>query len=84
MESNTSIENRPQSNFAFGRTNYILMGIGLLVLIMGYVMLGGGGSNSPDQFNDAMFDNRRLFLAPILIVAGFGFEIAAIMYKMKK
>ena len=76
-------ENTKHTGFAFGRMNYILMGAGLVILALGYILLSGGGSDDPNQFNPAMFDNRRLYLAPILIVVGFIIEIAAIMYKKR-
>lgn len=84
------MENKPQQNddkklqFAFGRTNYILMAVGLIILALGYILLSGGGSHDPTVFNDAMFDARRLYVAPILIVAGFIVEIIAILFKSKK
>lgn len=69
---------------AFGTVNYILMAAGLLLLALGYILLSGGGSDNPDVFNPAMFDTRRLYVAPILIVLGFVVEIVAIMFKGKK
>ena len=69
---------------AFGKINYILMGVGILLLALGYILLSGGGSDDPNVFNPAMFDARRLVWAPILIVLGFVVEIVAIMYKGKK
>ena len=60
------------------------MGAGLIVLALGYILLSGGGSDDPNTFNPAMFDNRRLVVAPILIVVGFVVEILAIMLKAKK
>lgn len=77
-------ENNKKFQFAFGRTNYILMAVGLIVLALGYILLSGGGSDDPNQFNEAMFDTRRLYVAPILIVVGFVVEIVAIMFKGKK
>jgi hypothetical protein len=71
-------------HLVFGRTNYILMIAGLIVLAIGYIMLSGGGSDDPNTFNDAMFDSRRLVVAPILITVGFVVEILAIMFKGKK
>ena len=53
------------------------------MLALGYIMLAGGGSNDPDVFNPAMFDTRRLYVAPILIIVGFIVEIVAIMLKPK-
>ncbi len=87
MENKSAIqqeENGKRFQFAFGRINYILMIAGLVVLALGYILLSGGGSDDPNTFNPAMFDNRRLVLAPILIIVGFVVEILAIMYKSKK
>ena len=80
MEKN---EDNGRFELAFGKINYILMGIGLALLAVGYLLLSGGGSDDPDVFNPAMFDARRLVWAPILIVLGFVVEIVAIMYKKK-
>ena len=68
----------------FGLVNYILMAAGIVLLAIGYLLLAGGGSDDPNVFNPAMFDTRRLYVAPILIVLGFVVEIVAIMYKGKK
>lgn len=83
-EIENSTENRSTFHLAFGLTNYILMGAGLIILVIGYILLSGGGSDDPNTFNDAMFDSRRLVVAPILITVGFIVEILAIMYKGKK
>lgn len=77
-------EDNKKFHFAFGRINYILMIAGLIVLALGYILLCGGGSDDPNTFNPAMFDNRRLVVAPILVTVGFVVEILAIMYKGKK
>ena len=83
-ELDNSSENQSTFHLAFGLTNYILMGAGLVVLVIGYILLSGGGSDDSNTFNDAMFDSRRLVVAPILITVGFVVEILAIMYKGKK
>ena len=80
MENN---EEKKGLQLAFGKVNYILMAAGIIVLAIGYILLAGGGSDDPNVFNPAMFDTRRLYLAPILIVLGFVVEIVAIMYKKK-
>lgn len=84
------MENKPVANedknrfeLAFGKWNYILMGVGIVLLALGYLLLSGGGSDDPNVFNPAMFDARRLVVSPILIVLGFVVEIVAIMYKKK-
>lgn len=69
--------------FAFERKNYILLITGLIILVMGFILMSGGGSDDPEVFSDAMFDFRRLTLAPILIIAGYVIELYAIMYRKK-
>ncbi len=81
MEKN---ENNPQFDLSFNKINYILMGAGIVLLAIGYILLSGGGSDDPNVFNPAMFDSRRLVWAPILIMLGFVVEIVAILYKGKK
>ena len=81
---NSNNQTNNQMGFAFGKVNYILMAAGIVILALGYILLAGGGSDDPDVFNPAMFDTRRLYVAPILIVLGFVVEIVAIMFKAKK
>lgn len=76
-------ETTPEFRFAFGKENYIWMIIGVVVLILGYILLVGGGSSNPDEFNYALFNTRRLVIAPILIVGGLVIEVYAIMKKSK-
>lgn len=84
MKKNNNIDKENTSfNFAFGRTNYILLAVGIVLLILGYILLAGGGSDDPNIFNPAMFNARRLVVAPLFIVAGLIVEIVAIMYKKK-
>ena len=81
--STSVTEPEKKSNFVFGTFNYILMGVGIVVLLIGYVLLSGGGSDDPNVFNSAMFDSRRMVVAPIMIVLGFVIEIVAIMFSFK-
>ena len=50
------------------RRNYVLLAIGFAVVLLGFVLMAGGGSDSPDEFNYAMFSWRRITLAPILVI----------------
>ncbi len=61
-----------------------LMIVGLLVMVAGFFLLSGGGSKDPQVFNYAMFDFRRLVLAPIVIIAGIVIEVIAIMRRPAK
>lgn len=69
--------------FAFDKQNYMLMVTGLALLLVGFLLLIGGGSEDPNEFSYALFDFQRLTLAPILILAGYIVEIFAIMKRPK-
>lgn len=56
-----------------------LLVAGIVVMISGYILMMGGGSDDPSVFNYAMFDFRRLVAAPLVIVAGVTVEVIAIM-----
>ena len=57
--------------------------VGLLVMISGYILMMGGGSDDPEVFNYDMFDFRRLVAAPIVIILGIVIEVVAIMKVFK-
>ena len=84
MENKPTVNTENNGNgLIFGLVNYILMAAGLILLAIGYILLAGGGSDDPNVFNPEMFNVRRLYVAPILIVLGFVVEIVAIMFKKK-
>lgn len=62
---------RPKMNFAFGKKNYTFLIAGIVLLIIGYYTLSGGGSADPNQFSDALFSPRRMVLAPIILMLGY-------------
>ena len=57
--------------------------MGLVVMVAGFVLMMGGGTVEPDNFNWAMFDFRRLVAAPLVIISGIVIEIVAIMRRPK-
>ena len=65
----------------FRKTNYILMLIGAILLIIGYFCISGGAAADPEQFNPEVFNTRRIVVAPILILLGLVTEIFAIMWR---
>jgi hypothetical protein len=67
----------------FNKWNYILMLVGMIVLAVGYILLSGGGSEDPSVFSEAIFDTRRLTIAPITLVVGLSIELAAILVRFK-
>lgn len=71
-------------DFVFGKKNYQLMIVGLVVIVVGFILMSGGGSDDPKVFNEAMYNFRRIRVAPTLVLIGFGIEIWAILTKPTK
>lgn len=69
------------SGFSLPKKSVRLIVVGLVVMVSGYVLLMGGGSESLDSFNPAMFNFQRMVLSPILVVLGIIIIITAIMRK---
>ena len=67
--------------FALAKENYKLMLIGFGIIILGFILMIGGGSDDPNVFNPEIFSFQRITLAPIVVLGGFIFEIYAIMKK---
>ena len=69
------------SRLAFGPSNYKWLGIGIGVLILGYILMSGGGSDDPNIFDNSIFSFRRITLAPIVVLGGYGLIFYAILKK---
>ena len=65
--------------FVFGRRNYQWMFIGIAFIILGFILMAGGGSDDPNVFSDAIYNFRRIRLAPTLVLLGFGIQVYAIL-----
>jgi fumarate reductase subunit D len=77
-------EKKDKVNFALGRENYKLLAIGFVIVVIGFLLMLGGRSDDPNKFSTTIFSFRRITLAPIVVLAGFIFEIWAIMKKPKE
>ena len=67
------------AGFAFTQKNYVWFGVGLGILIIGYLLLSGGGSDNPAVFSEEIFNTRRLVVAPIVVLTGYGTVFYAIL-----
>lgn len=71
-----------KSKFAFGKTNYILLAVAAVAIVLGFMLMAGPGSTEA-HFEPDIFSWRRIKLAPTICFLGFIFMIVAIMYKPK-
>jgi hypothetical protein len=68
----------------FGKENFTWMLIGMGVMILGFVLMAGGGSDDPNVFNkEEVYSTRRITIAPIIILLGIAIEIYAIFRQNK-
>ena len=68
----------------FSKQNYLLFLAGLGLIVLGYILMIGGGSEDPNVFNPAIFDAQRITVAPMVCVLGFVTIIVAIMWRPKQ
>jgi Protein of unknown function (DUF3098) len=84
--SQNSMKNKEEQKqeFLFDKINYKILLIGIAVLILGFVLMSGGGSDDPNVFNEDIFNFRRIRIAPTTVLIGFGITVYAILKNYKK
>lgn len=66
----------------FGKDTYIWMGAGFVLVIIGLLLMSGGRGADPAVFDESViYSFRRITLAPIVILAGLGTVIFAVLKK---
>jgi hypothetical protein len=70
--------------FLFEKVNYKILLIGIAVIVLGFILMSGGGSQDPNVFSEDIFSFRRIRLAPTTVLIGFGITIYAILKNPKK
>jgi hypothetical protein len=73
-----------KQEFLFDKVNYKILLIGIAVIVLGFILMSGGGSEDPKVFNEDIFNFRRIRLAPTTVLIGFGITIYAILKKPLK
>lgn len=73
-----------KDNFVFGKQNIMLIVIGIVISLLGFTLMIGGGSDDPNVFNEEeIFSFTRITLAPLLVIGGYGVVIFGIMKKRR-
>ena len=75
--------NSEKVEFLFSKSNYYIVILGLLFIIIGFILMSGGGSDDPNVFNEDIYNFRRIRLAPTLVLIGLGLQVFAILYRDK-
>ena len=69
-------------NYAFGKANFVLLAVGMLIVIVGFCLMSGGSSDET-TFDISIFYTRRVKIAPIVCLVGFLSMVYAIVHKPK-
>ena len=78
------MEDKKKQPMPLTKKNYIYMLAGVLIIVLGFVLMSGGGEHTATEFDESIFSFRRITLAPIVVIAGFAFEVFAIMKRFEK
>jgi NADH:ubiquinone oxidoreductase subunit 6 (subunit J) len=70
---------KTEGEFLFGKKNYLIMIAGAAVILIGFALMLGGGSDDPTIFNEEIYNFRRIRLAPTVVLIGLAIEVYAIM-----
>lgn len=62
--------------------NFILLAVGMLVVIIGFILMGGG-SSTQEAYNPDIFSARRIKVAPVVCLIGFVSMVYAVIHKPK-
>lgn len=65
--------------YGYDRSNLVILILSLILIGVGYVLMSGGASESPQDFNPEVFSFRRITLAPIVTFVGYMGVIVAIL-----
>jgi uncharacterized membrane protein len=85
LKKETMAKETKKPGFAFGKENYRILIIGVLVVILGYLLMIGGEAKTPNEFHpDEIFSTRRITIAPLTVIAGFVIVLFGIMKKSKE
>lgn len=74
-------ETKSELGFSVPKANLLIIGIAILLIVIGFFLVSGGGSNNPNVFSNNIFSFRRLTLAPIVMLIGYSLVIYGIMHK---
>ncbi len=70
-------------DFAFGKDNFLWIAVSVVLIIIGFILMSGGGSADGVSFNPEIFSARRIVVAPMITVLGFVLMIVGILRKNK-
>ena len=76
----SKIMKQKETETVFGRRNYVILLIGSVIIIVGYLFMSGEG-RTPAAYNPDIFSGLRIRVAPIVCLTGYLINIFGILYR---
>lgn len=67
----------------FHKENYLFLIIGVVLVVVGFLLMSGGGNETPEVYSDEVFSTRRLTVAPLVVLSGLAVVMVGIFRKTK-
>ncbi|MDE6299905.1 MAG: DUF3098 domain-containing protein [Muribaculaceae bacterium] len=80
----TGLEKISENERPFSKINFYMMGGCVILIILGFILMSGGGSTTENGFNPEIFSTRRIVVGPLISFLGFLLMAFAIIWKPKK
>ena len=66
------------------KKNYLYMLVGVLIIVLGFLLMSGGGDHTVTEFDWSIYSTRRITIAPIMVLMGFVIVALGIMLRFPK
>lgn len=73
--------NKDLQDFPLGKQNFILIAAGIITVVIGFFLMSGGGADDVSSYSPDIYSFRRMYIAPLAILAGYGLVMWGIMKK---
>ena len=78
-QRNKAVQQRDTRPLLFGRSNFLFFGLGLLLIITGFLMMSGGSMPDSNTWNEQIiYSPMRITVAPAVVLGGLGVIIFGI------
>jgi uncharacterized membrane protein len=71
------------TSFVLDKRNFVLIAVGFLTCVLGFILMSGGAVEDPKEFNPEIFNTQRLSIAPVIVLIGFIIVGVGVMLKPK-
>lgn len=73
-----------KNEFVFNKWNAIAIAFSVCLIVIGFSLMSGGGSEDGTTFNEDIFSTMRIVVAPTISLIGFCAMMGAILLKGKQ